>query len=119
MARAPTEPVPYYTRCTNWPRQNVGALMHLIEHGRNITRRTFLKHVDREALDMLASELGYCRHPAQGLTMARDFHVSYHRYRALGAQPWVYWFRWSSIEFVFAASATINTLQEVHKFLRS
>ena len=65
----------------------------------DITRRTFLKHVNREDLDLLAVGMGYQRHPQQGLTMAADYSVSYHRSKYQSRR--CYYFCWSAIEYVF------------------
>lgn len=71
----------------------------MVDAERNITRRTFLKHVDRRSLERVEAELGYSAHPAQGLTMAGDYHVAYYRSTFRG-KPCVF-FRWSAIEYVF------------------
>lgn len=64
-----------------------------------VSRKTFLKHVDKEQLQDLEQTLGYDRHPKQGLTMAGDWHVSYHRSKLNGQR--VYFFVHSAIEYVF------------------
>jgi hypothetical protein len=71
----------------------------MIDGGREIKRRTFLQHVDRDDLRQLAAECGYVDHPSRGLTMAGDYHVTYYRGRLHGQR--VYWFRWSATEYVF------------------
>ena len=65
----------------------------------DITRRTFLQHVDQSELADIAEHLGYCWHPSQGLTMAADWAVSYHRSKYQGRR--CYYFCWSAIEHVF------------------
>ena len=92
----------YFNNCVNWNRADVsreGGLSDMIDNAIDITRETFLKHVDRSDLDNLENDLGYSKHPKQGLTMAGDFHVSYHRSTLHGKR--VYYFRHSSIEYVF------------------
>lgn len=92
----------YYTDCVGWPPDDVhkpGGLIDLIENRRQITRRTFLRHVNRDDLAELESVMSYARHPSQGLTMAGDWHIEYFRSRHHGAT--VYGFRFSAIEFVF------------------
>ena len=64
-----------------------------------ITRRTFLKHVDRNDLECIEGGLGYEKDPRKGLTMAADYCVSYHRSKFEG-KP-CYYFQWSRIEHIF------------------
>jgi hypothetical protein len=68
----------------------------MIEAARGITRRTFLKHVDRAELRDMEKGLGYER---GGLMMASDWAVSYHRSTLHGKR--CYYFRHSAIEHVF------------------
>lgn len=75
------------------------AIQEMIDGSRSVTRGTFLRHVDREQLAELSRELGYEDHPRRGLTMAGDWHVSYHRSTWRGAP--CFYFRWSAIEHVF------------------
>lgn len=92
----------YYTNCVNWPRHDVhveGGLCDMIQAGRSITRRTFMSHVNRDDLRQLEAQLGCAAHPKHGLTMAADWHVSYHRSKLHGKT--VYYFKHSGIEFVF------------------
>lgn len=65
------------------------------ETGREITRRTFLKYVNKESLKEVENNLGYDR----DFSMARDWHVSYHKGTFCG-DPAV-WFVWSAIEHIF------------------
>lgn len=67
----------------------------MLEGSRNITRRTFLKHVDREQLREVERSLGYDNR----LRMSQDWHVSYGKGKYQG-KPCVF-FRWSAIEHVF------------------
>lgn len=93
----------FYQNCVNWPNHDVhrdGGLTDLINDRIPISRRTFLKHVNRVELQRLESELSYEPHPKLGLTMAGDFHVEYFRSKHHGRR--VYGFRHSAIEFVFA-----------------
>lgn len=94
--------LPYYCNCVSWPQKDVhadGGLISMIENAIDITRKTFLKHVDPCALKWAEQALGYEDHPKRGLTMAGDYHVSYHRSKLHGKV--VYYFRHSSIEYVF------------------
>lgn len=95
----------YLNNCVNWPRYDVhrkGGLCDLIDDRIDISRRTFLQHVDREQLRELEQDLGYADHHRRGLTMAADWHVSYHRSKWHGKT--VYLFRHSGIEYVFSAA---------------
>jgi hypothetical protein len=74
-------------------------ITEMVDNAITITRRTFLKHVDRDNLKAVEVDLGYVLHPSQGLTMAADWAVSYHRGKYRG-QPCVF-FKWSCIEYVF------------------
>lgn len=92
----------YYNNCVNWPQGDVfckGGLSDMIKDRRQVTRRTFLSHVDRDGLRELEEDLGYSLHPSQGLTMASDWHVEYFVSRLHGKR--VYGFRHSCIEYVF------------------
>jgi hypothetical protein len=89
--------------CVGWPESDVhadGGLCDMIAEASDITRATFLRHVGRDNLAPIAAGLGYVEHAKQGLTMAGDYHVSYHRSRLHGKR--VYFFKHSAIEFVFA-----------------
>src|SRR5688500_9914113 len=94
--------------CTG--QEDYEALLALEDSARDITRRTFLKHVDREDLRQLEEDRGYATHPGQGLTMAGDFHVRY--YKGLWKGRPAYCFDWSSIDHVFADDATPDQGEE-------
>ena len=49
------------------------------DHGKEITRKTFLKYADSEDLKELASDLGYADHPKRGLTMAQEGYITYYK----------------------------------------
>ena len=85
----------YYNNCVNWPRRDVENLSDMIDNAIDISRRTFLKHIDRGDLTVFESTLCYAGHPKQGLTMAGDYHVSYHRSKLHGKR--VYYFRHSAM----------------------
>ena len=90
----------YYCCCVNWPRADVHAgLIPMVDSAVDITRKTFRQHVDSADLAELERSLGYESHPTRGLTMAGDYHVSYHRSKLHGRR--VYYFRHSAIEYVF------------------
>ena len=85
----------YLSDCVGWPRGKVDHLNEMIDDAMDVTRRTFLKHVDRDELAALEAYLGYTR----DFHMASDWHVSYHRSKLCGFT--VYYFRQSAIEYVF------------------
>jgi len=89
----------FLSSCVGWPRRYVDDLNEMIADAREITRRTLLKHVDLPELKSLEEALSYASHPMQGMTMAGDWHVSYHKSKLRGFT--VYYFRYSSIEYVF------------------
>lgn len=92
----------YLRSCVDWPDNDVhteGGLRDLIDASQVITRRTFLRRVDRDDLRKLERQLGYAGHPSQGLTMAADWHITYFRSQWHGQT--VYGFSWSAIEHVF------------------
>ena len=70
-------------------------IIDMLEGSRDITRRTFLKHVDRAQLREIEKSLGYGHH----LRMSKDWHVAYGKGMYRG-KPCVF-FRWSSIEHIF------------------
>ena len=89
----------YFGDCVGWPRGKVDALSEMVDNARDITRRTFLRHVCRDELESMESYLGYSNNRKDGMTMASDWHVSYHKSKLNGFT--VYYFRHSSIEYVF------------------
>lgn len=90
----------FLTNCVSCPGSNAGeAIQAMVDAARDITRRTFLKHVYRNELIQIERDLGYEFHPKRGLTMASDWHVSYHKSVFRGV-PCIY-FRWSGIEHIF------------------
>lgn len=91
----------YEIRCIEAVGEDIG---DMVDTELTITRRTFRRYVDHANLAALEAELGYDKHPKQGLTMAGDWHVSYHRSTYQG-RPCVY-FAWSGIEHVFTDPET-------------
>lgn len=103
--------LPYYCNCVGWRRDMIDVLTYLQENDRQITRRTFRKHVNTETLRRIElEELQYFAHGAQGLTMAGDWHVSYHKCEG------IYYFSHSGIEYVFA---TLDQLEALAKKIRN
>jgi len=89
----------FYSDCVNWPMNKVDQLNLIIDNAIDISRRTFLKHVDRDVLKSIETDLGYDSHYKQGLTMAADWAVSYHRSKF--KDKFCYYFRYSAIEYIF------------------
>jgi len=90
----------YYNNCIGWDRRDIRGLTEMTDNNREITRKTFLKNVDKDELTEIESEIGYAKHPSKGLTMAGDGYVTYHKSKL--HEKDVYYFRWSAIEYVFA-----------------
>jgi hypothetical protein len=95
----------FFSDCVQWPLP-VDELKRMIADATDITRKTFLSQVDPEEMRRLEKDLGYEEHPSQGLTMAKDWHVSYHKSTLRGC-PAVY-FVWSATEFVFTDLACLE-----------
>jgi hypothetical protein len=87
--------------CVTCPGEDAGeAINAMKDTASDITRGTFLRYVPATELGPIEHGLGYeVRYPRRGLTMARDWHVSYHRSTFRG-RPCVY-FRWSGVEHIF------------------
>lgn len=96
----------FYCDCVGWPEDDVradGGLSDMIGRAIDVSRRTFLQHVDRDDLAHIEGLLGYEAHHTRGLTMAGDWHVSYHRSKL--HRVTVYYFKHSGIEHVFTPGA--------------
>jgi len=89
----------YTGNCGTWPKAKMPELEELLDNACQITRRTFLKWVDGEDRRDLEQELGYAPHPRAGLTMAKDYHVTYWKSSVAGKPA--YFFVWSATEYVF------------------
>lgn len=75
-------------------------LIHpMVEEAREITYRTFFKHVRRDLVAPVFPAYDWRRRP-RDLTLKRDWHVSYHKSRFGGRT--CYYIRHSAIEYVFA-----------------
>lgn len=89
----------YFNNCVNWNRDDVhkeGGLCDMVDSGRDITRRTFIKNVGLPEVREFEKSMGY---PFGGLTMAADYAVAYYRGKLHGER--VYWVKHSAIEYVF------------------
>ena len=93
-----------YTRaCTDCYGDHERQALDEMIHGkaeRDISQKTFMRHCGESAREVF-SQLGYARHPRQGLTAAGDWHISYHRSKWDGRR--CYFFKWSAIEHIFEA----------------
>lgn len=89
----------YYTNCVNWPRSKVDDICDCVDNAIDITRKTFLNHVDRDSQRDIKLSLGYAEHWKRGLTAAADWSVKYMRSKLKGTR--VYIFVQSGIEYVF------------------
>jgi len=88
----------FYCTCVDWPKNDIDSdsgLCDMVDRSIDITRATFLKHVDKMDLSLLESGLGY----NSDFKMSHDYAVSYHRSKLHGKR--VYYFRHSAIEYVF------------------
>jgi len=86
----------FITRCVE---ARASDMMDMEDRARAITRRTFLKYVDRDVLKVWEVALGYASHPSQGLTMAGDWHVTYYKSTYRGRL--CVGFDWSCIDHLF------------------
>ena len=88
----------FHTDCVSSDGESIN---NMVDHDkqRDITRNTFLKYVCKEDLQQLEDNFGYSRHYKQGLIMANDWHVSYHKSFYRG-KP-CYYLCHSAIEYIF------------------
>jgi len=93
--------------CVDWPKRRVNDLIEMIDDSKEVTRKTFIANVGLASLRELETELGYSLHPSQGLTMAADYYVSYHKSKYKGRQR-VYFVTQSAIEYVFASEELLS-----------
>ena len=80
----------FYLSSRDWPPADtfaIGGLVEMVTGGLDITRATFLKHVDEEQLAEIEARLGYTGTEP----MANDPRVTYHRSTHHGER--VYFFR--------------------------
>src|SRR5271166_4129440 len=86
----------FYKSCVQFSGLEIEALNAMIRSGREITRATMMKYIDLRAV---ARQLGYFEQPSQGITMSRDYAVTYYKSTFRG---WpAYYFVWSAIEHIF------------------
>lgn len=93
---------PFYNNCVNW--EDDVLLLHFLQDDPvDLSRETFLKHVDRQDLALLEEQLGYDRN----LRMSGDPYVQYRREPKTGIPYFVH----SAIEYVFATRDDIDNLK--------
>lgn len=107
----PYRPIPrgtrlrYFCNCVRWPSDKVEDLTEMIGNSKELSRNSFLKHVDLDDLQLLSAELGYQRHSLR--KMAKDYHIRYSTGWLKGHK--VYFFTWSAIEYVFTENGEFPT----------
>lgn len=89
----------YKTNCTVARGQDI---QEMVDSSESISRHYFVSKVNKDDLAQLERDMGYASHYTRGLTMAGDWHVSYHRGKFRGRQ--CYYFNHSSIEYIFLAA---------------
>jgi hypothetical protein len=93
----------FLTDCVGCPRADVPELSRMIQSATDVSRDTFMQHCGKAANEVF-KQLGYAKHPSQGLTAAGDWHISYHRDKWYGKR--CYFFKWSAIEHIFVEVAS-------------
>lgn len=96
-------PVPNFRFLTDCVSSNGGDIGAMRAAATAVSRRRFLRYVDRGHLAEMERNLGYETRRNEGLVMADDWHVSYHLSTFAGA-PCAY-FAWSGIEHVYVVGA--------------
>ena len=90
----------YYTNCVDCPGPDPGdAINELQDSCVGITRKTFMRNVDKDDRKKLEEQLGYFLNHRQGLTMAKDWHPGYYKGKFRGET--CYFFDHSRIEYIF------------------
>jgi hypothetical protein len=83
--------------CVSWP-QDKSELLDRIIDAPQITRKTFLKHVDKADCKILVTNLGY-KGGRENLHIKNDWHVTYHHHQEKGKDYYV--LQHSGIEYIF------------------
>ena len=84
----------FHTTCVS---ANGNDITVMVDNSTEITRRTFLKYIDRENFRECEKSLGYVSRG--GLAMANDHAVSYYKSHYRGRK--CVYFYWSAIEYIF------------------
>lgn len=87
----------YRTCCVN---STASAINAMVDRAREVTYRTFRKHVSAAVMDEWAANMGYDVGSRRGgLRLKADWHVSYHKSVYRGNNCW--YIRHSAIEYIF------------------
>ncbi len=98
--------LPFFSDCVHWPASRLETLSLLCEHGKEITKGSFLRHV----------ELEHCNADFFGghlRDVLKDWYTRFYSYKG------VYWFEWSAIEYVFATADQLDTLAAAAEYIYS
>lgn len=87
----------YFKSCVDHEPDEVATLVAMIENATPVTLATMRRNCI--GLDAWAKAQGYESDKRRGLTLANDWHVSYHRSTYDGQR--CYFVRWSGIEFIW------------------
>lgn len=102
ISQSATANLPYQHCCVDlsWkiPGQ-VEALLEFMEHARQVTRRTFVRHADSSNRLDLERQLGYVVGSAKGLHCKDDYHVAYYQGTYRGTKAVC--MKHSAIEYMF------------------
>lgn len=85
----------------------------MLDRSVGVTYETFRRNVGAYSLDGWAEARGYAKHPREGLTLKKDWHVGYSRSAWNGVK--CYYLTWSAFEFIWRGR---NDLQ-IAVFLRA
>ena len=88
----------YYGNCVCWPGK-INELCEMIDNAQQITRKTFIKNVDKKDRIFLEQNLGYTQQRKKGMVIADDYYVSY--FKSKLKKTGVYFLAHSCIEYVF------------------
>ncbi len=97
-----------YQYCCVSPK-SLEELQFIIDNNREVSYSTFVKKVDKAELQQLKSNFGYANNSRHGLTLKKDWHVSYHKSK-LPDNSVCYYLRHSGIEYVFYNEGSNKTM---------
>jgi len=104
-----TEKLPLIARCCDGS-CTVDELEYLYEHDREITKKSFARHVDMKEL---CEYLGYSyKNINRGLSFFRDWHIRCYMSRFRGKR--VYHLDWSQIDHVFGEISLLTSRGSVN-----
>ena len=96
------KPFQFETCCVNAKGDDI---YEMVERSRNITYRTFFKHILLDEVLSIFAGIGYARDSRSGLTLKRDWGVFYAKSRYQG-RP-CYYLSHSGIEYVFVERGNV------------